>query len=253
MSTKVDCFFVYPTVSADKTWSSDWTVDRMEIDDVKLQFARFGSVCRQFAPIYRQTTLTALRIASGGPQPEGERLPQGVGGYNDVVDAWNWYMANENNGRGVMLIGHSQGAGVISRLIANEIEGKPAQKQFISAMILGSAVMVPPGKLTGGTFKSIPLCARRRPDRLRHHLRLLPRHASATHHIALRQGGERQCRGLHQSVEPRGREGNAGLLLPDQGLSERFGRNCSTRLGQARAHDHHALRQNPRPHLDRSA
>jgi Protein of unknown function (DUF3089) len=156
--TKVDCFFVYPTVSADKTWSSDWTVDKMEIDDIKLQFARFGSVCRQFAPIYRQTTLTALRIASGGPQPEGERLPQGVGGYNDVVDAWNWYMANENNGRGVMLIGHSQGAGVLARLIASEIEGKPAQKQFISAMILGSAVQVPPGKLTGGTFKSIPLC-----------------------------------------------------------------------------------------------
>lgn len=155
---KVDCFFVYPTVSDDKTWASDWNVDKMEIDDVRLQFARFGSVCRQFAPIYRQTTLTALRIASGGPQPDGERLPQGVGGYNDVVDAWNWYMANENNGRGVMLIGHSQGAGVISRLIANEIEGKPVQKQFISAMILGSAVMIPPGKLTGGTFKAIPLC-----------------------------------------------------------------------------------------------
>ncbi len=155
---KVDCFFVYPTVSDDKTWSSDWTVDKMEIDDIKLQFARFGSVCRQFAPIYRQTTLTALRIASGGPQPEGERLPQGVGGYNDVVDAWNWYTANENNGRGVILIGHSQGAGVLARLIAQEIEGKPAQKQFISGMIMGSSVMVPQGKLTGGTYKTIPLC-----------------------------------------------------------------------------------------------
>lgn len=155
---KVDCFFVYPTVSDDKTWSSDWTVDKMEIDDIALQFARFGSVCRQFAPIYRQTTLTALRIASGGPQPEGQRLPQGVGGYTDVVDAWNWYMANENKGRGVILIGHSQGAGVIARLIAQEIEGKPAEKQFVSAMIMGSSAMVPPGKLTGGTYKSIPLC-----------------------------------------------------------------------------------------------
>jgi hypothetical protein len=155
---KVDCFFVYPTVSDDKTWASDWTVDKMEIEDIKLQFARFGSVCRQFAPVYRQTTLTALRIASGGPQPEGARLPAGVGGYNDVLDAWNWYMANENNGRGVILIGHSQGAGVLSRLIANEIEGKPAQKQFVSAMILGSTITVPPGKDTGGTLKQIPLC-----------------------------------------------------------------------------------------------
>jgi hypothetical protein len=154
----IDCFFVYPTVSLDPGWASDWSVDRMEIDDIKLQFARFNSVCRQFAPIYRQTTLTALRVASGGPQPAGERLPQGVGGYNDVLDAWNWYMANENKGRGVVLIGHSQGAGVIARLIASEIEGKPAEKQFVSGIILGSAVMVPEGKDTGGTYKSIPLC-----------------------------------------------------------------------------------------------
>jgi hypothetical protein len=81
-----------------------------------------------------------------------------VGGYNDVLDAWNWYMANENKGRGVVLVGHSQGAGVIARLIANEIEGKPAQKQFISGIILGSAVMVPEGQDVGGTYKSIPLC-----------------------------------------------------------------------------------------------
>jgi hypothetical protein len=157
-NASIDCFFVYPTVSLDPGWASDWSVDRMEIDDIKLQFARFGSVCRQFAPVYRQTTLTALRVASGGPQPAGERLPQGVGGYNDVLDAWNWYMANENKGRGVVLVGHSQGAGVISRLIANEIEGKPAEKQFVSGIILGSAVMVPEGKDTGGTYKSIPLC-----------------------------------------------------------------------------------------------
>lgn len=154
----IDCFFVYPTVSLDPGWASDWTADKMEIDDIKLQFARFGATCRQFAPIYRQTTLTALRVASGGPQPAGERLPQGVGGYNDVLDAWNWYMANENKGRGVVLIGHSQGAGVIARMIAAEIEGKPAQKQFISAIILGSAVMVPEGQDVGGTYKTIPLC-----------------------------------------------------------------------------------------------
>jgi hypothetical protein len=155
---KVDCFFVYPTVSLDTGWQSDFSADKMEIDDIKLQFARFGAVCRQFAPIYRQTTLTALRVASGGAPPAGERPSAGQGGYNDVLDAWNWYMANENHGRGVIIMGHSQGAGVLARLIASEIEGKPAQKQFVSGVILGSAVMVPPGKLTGGTYKSIPLC-----------------------------------------------------------------------------------------------
>ena len=154
----IDCFFVYPTVSMDPGWQSDFIADKMEIDDVKLQFARFGAACRQFAPIYRQTTLTALRVASGGPAPAGERPAAGVGGYNDVLDAWNWYMANENKGRGVVLIGHSQGAGLIARLIAAEIEGKPAESQFISGIILGAAVMVPPNADTGGTYKNIPLC-----------------------------------------------------------------------------------------------
>jgi hypothetical protein len=157
-ASKIDCFFVYPTVSMDPGYSSDFVADKMEWDDVKLQFARFASVCRTFAPIYRQGTLTSLRVASGGPIPSGERLPAGVGGYNDVLDAWNWYLKNENKGRGVVLIGHSQGAGLITRLVASEIDGKPAQKQFISAIILGSSVMVPPGKDIGGSFKSIPLC-----------------------------------------------------------------------------------------------
>ncbi|MBI1360325.1 MAG: DUF3089 domain-containing protein [Alphaproteobacteria bacterium] len=155
---KIDCFFVYPTVSLDTGWQSDFAPDHMEFDDVKLQFARYASVCRQFAPLYRQTTLTVLRAASSGVQPTGERPPAGFGGYSDVVDAWNYYMKHDNNGRGVVLIGHSQGAGVIARLIAQEIEGKPAQKQFISGIILGSAVMVPEGKDVGGTYKAIPLC-----------------------------------------------------------------------------------------------
>lgn len=155
---KIDCFFVYPTVSKDPGWQSDFTPDEMEWDDIKLQFARFGQVCRQFAPMYRQGTLTGLRVASGGAPPAGPRPPASVGGYADVVDAWNWYMAHENQGRGVVLIGHSQGAGLVARLVAEQIDGKPVQKQFISAIVLGANIMVPPGKDVGGTLKSIPLC-----------------------------------------------------------------------------------------------
>jgi hypothetical protein len=155
---KIDCFFVYPTVSKDPGWQSDLTPDEMEWNDVKLQFARFGKVCRQFAPMYRQGTLTALRAATTGVAPTGPRPAPNVGGYNDVLDAWNWYLAHENKGRGVVLIGHSQGAGLIGRLLAQEIDGKPVQKQLVSAIVLGASIMVPPGKDVGGTLKSIPLC-----------------------------------------------------------------------------------------------
>lgn len=154
----IDCFFVYPTVSLDPGFLSDWEPDEMELDDVALQFARFGQVCRTYAPLYRQFTLTALRAAAGGDPPQGERPPQGVGGLQDVSDAFNWYLENENNGRGFVLVGHSQGSGVLRSLIANEIDGKPVESQMLSALLLGTAVMVPEGADVGGSFQSVPLC-----------------------------------------------------------------------------------------------
>jgi len=155
---EVDCFFVYPTVSNDQTWLSDFSPDDAEWDDIRLQFARFGQVCRQFAPVYRQGTLRRLRVSAGGPAPVGEQPPADVGGYSDVRAAWDWYMAHENHGRGVVLIGHSQGGGMIARLIADVIDGKPAQSRLVSALILGAPVMVPPGADVGGSFAHLPLC-----------------------------------------------------------------------------------------------
>jgi hypothetical protein len=155
---RIDCFFVYPTVSNDAGWLSDFSPDAAEWDDIKVQFARFGAVCRQFAPLYRQGTLRRLRYPGGGPKPVGEPPPAGLGGYADVVDAWNWYLAHENQGRGVVLIGHSQGAAMLTRLIAEEIDGKPVQKQLVSALLMGGLVMVPPDRDVGGSFKSVPLC-----------------------------------------------------------------------------------------------
>lgn len=157
---KVDCFFVYPTVSNDTGWLSDFAPNADEWDDIKLQFARFGAACRQFAPLYRQGTLRRLRYPSGGPRPEGDPPPPGVGGYADVLDAWRWYLAHANQGRGVILIGHSQGAVMLTRLIAEEIDGKPIQKRLVSAYLMGGLVMVPPDKDVGGSFNTIPLCRR---------------------------------------------------------------------------------------------
>jgi hypothetical protein len=78
--------------------------------------------------------------------------------YNDVVDAWNYYLQHDNQGRGVVLIGHSQGSGVLTRLITSEIDGKPVQGQLVSALLLGTNLSVPKGKEVGGAFKNIPLC-----------------------------------------------------------------------------------------------
>ncbi len=155
---KIDCFYVYPTVSNDPGVVSDMTANAEELNVVKQQLARFGSKCRIFAPIYRQFTLTALRSMTAGTPMAGATDPSARQvGYGDVVDAWKHYLATENKGRGVVLIGHSQGSGVLQRLIPAEVEGKPVQKQLISALILGSNLAVEAGKDTGA-FKTIPLC-----------------------------------------------------------------------------------------------
>ncbi len=150
----IDCFYVYPTVSNDPTPNSDMIAGPEEAAVVRAQFARFGSQCRLYAPLYRQVTLTALRAAIAGRPMTVDRALA----YNDVVDAWNYYLEHENNGRGVVLIGHSQGSGVLTQLIRNEIDGKPVQSRLVSALLLGTNLPVPRGKDVGGAFKQMPLC-----------------------------------------------------------------------------------------------
>jgi hypothetical protein len=150
----IDCFYVYPTVSLDAGGNSDMTAGPEERNVIRAQFARFASQCRPFAPVYRQFTLTALRAGTAGKPITADRTL----GYNDVLDAWNHYLKNDNNGRGVVLIGHSQGSGVLTQLLRNEIDGKPIQSRIVSALLLGTNVAVPKGKDVGGAFKNLPLC-----------------------------------------------------------------------------------------------
>lgn len=154
----IDCFYVYPTVSNDPGVISDMTPGLEEQNVVKQQFARLGAKCRLFAPLYRQVTLTALRAGIAGKPLPGSADPKIRGvGYEDVVDAWNYYLAHDNHGRGVVLVGHSQGSGVLTALIKNEIDGKPVQKRLVSAILMGTRLPVDPGKDTG-LFQHVPLC-----------------------------------------------------------------------------------------------
>ena len=112
-------------------------------------------MCRVFAPVYRQITLTALIASFGGnPIPFDRELA-----YGDVVDAWKHYVANDNRGRGVVLIGHSQGAGLLTRLVKEEIDPVSVLRdRLVSAMLLGTSLQVPDGADVGGDFANIPLC-----------------------------------------------------------------------------------------------
>jgi hypothetical protein len=150
----IDCFYVYPTVSRDPGGNATMAVEPEEVGVVEQQFARFAAKCRPFSPVYRQVTLTALQAGMlGKPIPADRKLA-----YDDVLDAWKSYLANDNHGRGVVLIGHSQGSGVLIELVKHEIDGKPIQRQLVSVILGGARLQVPVGKDVGGDFQSIPLC-----------------------------------------------------------------------------------------------
>jgi hypothetical protein len=151
---KVDCFYVYPTVSMDESPNSDMQPGDEERAVTRSQAARFGSECRLYVPLYRQMTLAALRAMTKGQPMEADRAL----GYGDVAAAFRHYLEHDNAGRGVVLIGHSQGASMLVQLLQKEIDGKPLQKQLISALLIGTSVSVPKGKYVGGSFKHIPLC-----------------------------------------------------------------------------------------------
>lgn len=150
---KADCFYVYPTASNDSGANSDMVVGIEEKGQAASQFAAFAGVCRTFAPVYRQVTLTALHAG---------RLAQADWGlaYGDVRAAFADYLAHDNAGRPFVLIGHSQGSALLKRLVAEEVDGRPLARRLLSAVLPGTTVLVPRGRAVGGDFRALPLCAK---------------------------------------------------------------------------------------------
>ena len=83
--------------------------------------------------------------------------------YNDVEKAWFDYLAHHNQGRGVVLIGHSQGTMQLTALIRRQIDDRPeVRRLLVSALLIGGGVTVAAGKDVGGSFQQVPAC--RAPD-----------------------------------------------------------------------------------------
>ena len=149
-----DCFYLYPTVSRDAGFNSDLSPGEEERAAVQIQFARYSSVCRPFVPVYRSGTVAAVRSVLDGLNPE----PIRARAYGDVEASFRYYMRHYNNGRPIVIVAHSQGSVYAIELLKREFEGRPLERQLVSAIIPGWHVEVPQGRVTGGTFRSLPLC-----------------------------------------------------------------------------------------------
>jgi len=157
----VDCFYVYPTVDVGMVPGNhdDFTDTTSMRELAHSQAARFGEACRVFAPLYRQVTIATYF------EPRDQREPRFELAFADVLAAFRFYLAHADASRKIVLIGHSQGAEMVIRLLHAVFDDDAAMRaRLLVAMPLGGVVDVPEGRLAGGTFAHLPLCSS--PDEL---------------------------------------------------------------------------------------
>jgi hypothetical protein len=152
---KIDCFYVYPTVDMKLVAGNhtDFSDTGQIIETTRAQVARFGEACRIFAPLYRQMTIGTYFSADA----DHERRFQVA--FDDVSAAFRWYLTHAEASRRIVLVGHSQGAQMIERLLRTMFDGDATlRSRLLVAMPIGGDVAVAAGSPKGGTFQNIPLC-----------------------------------------------------------------------------------------------
>ena len=142
----IDCFYVYPLVSDQSGANANLDIDPQETAIAELEASPFAQDCRVFAPMYREATLSAVNNA------QAENVA-----YDSVVAAWKDYLARYNHDRGVVLIGHSEGADQLARLLAGPIGDQPGvRSRLVSAILTGANLVVGPDGT--GPLPDIPAC-----------------------------------------------------------------------------------------------
>lgn len=151
----VDCFYVYPTVDASIVPGNhiDFTDTSLMREVTRFQIARFGAVCRLIVPLYRQATIATYLAA------REERKERFGAAFADVRDAFRWYRIHLDRGHPIVLLGHSQGAEMVIRLLRHLFDDdRTMRSRLLVAMAIGSDVQVADGSMKGGSLRNIPLC-----------------------------------------------------------------------------------------------
>ncbi len=139
--SKADVFYVYPTLFLDKS-DTNWNItienegQRKTVTEkaVKFQASAWAESGRLFVPFYRQAHIRSYRKLNQGGK---EAL---LLAYSDIKSAFQYYLEHYNNGRPIILAGHSQGSTHLSLLLKDFFDGTPLQKQLVAAYIPGIGI-----------------------------------------------------------------------------------------------------------------
>jgi hypothetical protein len=149
----IDTFFVHPVAAYDNAgWNTP--IDNREAIERLTQhilpnfagpFLQAGPV---YAPLYRQASLYS-EISLGGEGDGAFALA-----YDDVLRAFDHYIAADNRHRGIVLAGVGQGGVYVERLLADRFQGEPMKGRLAAAYVIDAAVPADfPGKAV-----SQPVC-----------------------------------------------------------------------------------------------
>jgi hypothetical protein len=145
---KVDCFYVYPTVSDQKSENATLAKDPEIKAIATYQASRFQQDCRVWAPMYRQVTLQGIANPASVSKLGSDLA------YKSARAAFDDYVRHDNHGRGFVLIGHSQGSFILKQLIGDVIDKRPALRhRMVSALLLG-------GNVTNKEYRHVKPCAK---------------------------------------------------------------------------------------------
>lgn len=151
----VDVFFIHPTTYTGKSGQHDWNASledqklnlRTDETTIKYQASIFNGAGRIYAPRYRQAHLQCF-YEENKPKDAVAALALA---YEDVKNAFQYYMQHYNAGRPFIIAAHSQGTLHAAHLIKDEIENHELQKQLVVAYLPGMPV-------NADYFKSLKPC-----------------------------------------------------------------------------------------------
>lgn len=150
--SSVDVFFIHPTTLTakdDVRWNApidDAVINaKTDYSTILYQASVFNEQCRVFAPRYRQAHIRAFFTDEKAADTAFEIA------YEDVKAAFDFYLQHYNNGRPIIIAGHSQGTKHAARLLKEFFEGKPLQNKLVCAYTIGMPV-------PQNYFATIPAC-----------------------------------------------------------------------------------------------
>jgi hypothetical protein len=150
----VDVFFLHPTtllgVRNNENINAkidDPTINyKTDYSTIIYQASAFNERARVFAPRYRQAHIGMYSERDSAKKYAAFNLA-----YEDIKNAFEYYLKNENKGRPIIIASHSQGTTHATRLLKEYFDDKELSKQLVCAYLVGMNVKK-------DSYVKIPIC-----------------------------------------------------------------------------------------------